>query len=91
LPSTAAGCAHRPSWPRSTVECELDEQPDQVRKIRSYAFDDEDDTVGTICMYQAVSPEAIRDHAAAADLTVTTIDRITGIGVQRPDPDPLTT
>ena len=43
---------------------------DDVRWIRSYVLD-EGDGVGTVCIYQASSPEAIRAHAAAADLPVT--------------------
>jgi hypothetical protein len=36
---------------------------DQVRWIRSYVVTEEDGTLGTDCVYQATSPEAIRDHA----------------------------
>jgi hypothetical protein len=68
-------------------QAELDRRTDQVRKIRSYVFDEEDGTVGTICVYQATGHEAIREHAAAASLPVDEIQRIDLIDVQRPDPD----
>lgn len=68
-------------------QAELDRRTDQVRKIRSYVFNEEDGTVGTICFYQATSHEAIREHAAAAGLPVDEIQRIDLIDVQRPDPD----
>src|SRR2546421_1205035 len=40
-----------------------DEFPTDVRWIRSYVIAEEDGTLGTICIYQATSPEAIRKHA----------------------------
>ena len=53
---------------RSTAEGER--MPDDVRWIRSYVLDEPDGTVGTVCIYEASSPEAIRRHATAADLPV---------------------
>ena len=47
---------------RSTAEGER--MPDDVRWIRSYVTAEQDGSVGTICIYQASSPEAIRLHAA---------------------------
>jgi len=46
---------------RSTHEAER--LGDEVRWIRSYVLDEPDGTVGTVCIYQASSPEAIREHA----------------------------
>ena len=66
---------------------ELDRRADHVRKIRSYVLDEEDGRVGTVCLYQADSPEAIHAHAEAADLPVDEIVRIGGIDVHRADPD----
>ena len=40
--------------------------PDDVRWIRSYVLAEQDGSVGTVCIYQATSPEAIRAHAQAA-------------------------
>lgn len=42
--------------------------------------------LGTLCIYEASSPEAIRDHAARADLPVTEIIPIADTVVVRPDP-----
>jgi hypothetical protein len=42
--------------------------------------------VGTVCIYQASSPEAIRDHAAAAGLPVDEIVRVAETVLVRPDP-----
>jgi hypothetical protein len=60
--------------------------PDDIRWIRSYVLDETDGTVGTLCIYQASSPEAIREHAALADLPVDEIVRIADTVVVRPDP-----
>jgi hypothetical protein len=69
---------------RSTAEGER--MPDDVRWIRSYVLAETDGTVGTVCIYQASSPEAIRRHAAAADLPVDEIVKVADTVVVRPDP-----
>lgn len=66
-----------------------DEQmSDDIRWIRSYALAEEDGTVGTVCIYQASSPEAIRQHAERADLPVDEIVPVADTVVVRPDPEP---
>ena len=72
---------------RSTAVGE--EMPDDVRWIRSYVLE-EGNGVGTVCIYQASSPEAIRAHAAAADLPVDEIVRVADTVIVRPDPQPAT-
>ena len=39
------------------------EMSNEVRWIRSYVVAEADGTLGTVCIYQAVSPEVIRTHA----------------------------
>ena len=39
------------------------EMADDVRWIRSYILDEPDGTLGTVCIYQATGPEAVREHA----------------------------
>ena len=39
-----------------------------VRWIRSYVSQEESGEVGTVCIYEAESPEAIRAHAGAAEM-----------------------
>ncbi|MGZ8782947.1 MAG: nickel-binding protein [Gaiellaceae bacterium] len=70
---------------RSTAEGEL--MSDDIRWIRSYVLE-EPNGVGTVCIYQASSPEAIRAHAAAADLPVDEIVRVADTVLVRPDPQP---
>lgn len=57
-----------------------------VRWIRSYVTAEQDGSVGTICIYQASSPEAIRAHANEADLPVDEIIPVADTVVVRPDP-----
>ena len=72
---------------RSTLEGER--MCDDLRWIRSYVLE-EGSGVGTVCIYQGSSPEAIRAHAAAADLQVDEILRVADTVVVRPDPVPTT-
>jgi Protein of unknown function (DUF4242) len=69
---------------RSTAEG--DRMADDVRWIRSYVLTEPDGSVGTVCIYQASSPEAIRAHASAADLPVDEIVAVGGTVIVRPDP-----
>jgi len=69
---------------RSTEQGDL--MPDDIRWIRSYVLAESDGSVGTVCIYEASSPEAIRTHAAAADLPVDEIIAVAETVVVRPDP-----
>jgi hypothetical protein len=64
-----------------------DEQmPQDIRWIRSYVLDEGAGTVGTVCIYEASSPEAIREHARCADLPVDEIIPIADTVIVREDP-----
>src|SRR5207248_11313097 len=63
-----------------------EEMPDDVRWIRSYVLDERGGSVGTVCIYEASSPEAIRKHASLADLPLDEIIRIADTVIVRPDP-----
>jgi hypothetical protein len=65
-----------------------EEMPDDVSWIRSYVLEEGGGSVGTICIYGATSPEAIRKHAALAELPVDEIIRVRDTVVVRPDPQP---
>jgi thiamine biosynthesis protein ThiC len=71
---------------RSTVEGE--KMADDIRWIRSYVLEEGGGPVGTVCIYQASSPEAIRRHAGAADLPVDEIIRVVDTVLVREDPAP---
>jgi hypothetical protein len=74
---------------RSTAEGET--MQDDVAWIRSYVLEEREGGVGTVCIYQASSPEAIRAHASAADLPVDEIVKVVDTVLVRPDPIPATT
>ena len=63
-----------------------DEMSDDIRWIRSYVVAEEDGTLGTVCIYQASSPEAIMTHAAAAGLPADEITLVADTVIVRPDP-----
>jgi hypothetical protein len=65
-----------------------EEMPDDIRWIRSYVLEEGGGSVGTVCIYEASSPEAIRKHASLADLPVDEIIRVADTVVVRPDPAP---
>ena len=64
-----------------------DEMSDDIRWIRSYVLEEDGGSVGTVCIYQATSPEAIRDHAGRADLPVDEIIPVADTVIVRPDPE----
>ena len=63
-----------------------DEMSDDIRWIRSYVLDEGDGRVGTVCVYQASSPEAIREHAQRAGLPADEVILVADTVVVRPDP-----
>ena len=66
-----------------------DEQmAEDIRWIRSYVLREPDGSVGTVCIYEASSPEAIREHASRAQLAADEIIPVADTVVVRPDPDP---
>ncbi len=65
-----------------------DAMPDDIRWIRSYVLEEADGQVGTVCIYEASSPEAIQRHAEQADLPVDEIIAVGGTVIVRPDPAP---
>ena len=65
-----------------------EEMPDKVRWIRSYVLEEDGGSVGTVCVYQATSPEAIREHASRAMLPVDEIIPVMDTVFVRPDPEP---
>ena len=73
---------------RSNVAREV-EMEGQLRWVRSYFFREEEGTLGTICIYEAESADAIREHARRASLPADEILAIEETVVNRPDPQPL--
>jgi hypothetical protein len=63
-----------------------EEMSADIRWIRSYVVRERDGGLGTICIYQASSPEKIREHATRADIPATDIFDIVDTVIVRPDP-----
>ena len=63
-----------------------EEMSADIRWIRSYVLSEESGGLGTVCIYEASSPEAIREHASRADLPLTEIIPIADTVIVRPDP-----
>jgi hypothetical protein len=59
---------------------------DDIAWIRSYVLAEEDGTLGSVCIYQASSPEAIRSHAARVGMPADDIWPVGDTVVIRPDP-----
>ena len=64
-----------------------EEMADDVRWIRSYVLEEGGGSVGTVCIYQATSEDAIRRHGELADLPVDEVIPIADTVIVRPDPE----
>jgi hypothetical protein len=63
-----------------------EEMPGQVRWIRSYVLEEEDGTLGTVCIYQAEDADALMEHAQRAGLPADEILPVADTVVVRDDP-----
>jgi hypothetical protein len=62
------------------------EMANDVRWIRTYVFAEPDGTLGTVCIYEATSPDAIQRHANKAELALTEVRQVVDTVIVRPDP-----
>lgn len=74
---------------RSAAEGER--TPDDVRWIRRYVVAEPTGELGTVCIYEASSPEAIRLHAQNAGLPIDEIVKVVDTVIVRSDPLPALT
>jgi sporulation protein YlmC with PRC-barrel domain len=63
-----------------------DEMADQIRWIRSYVIHETDGTLGTVCVYQATSTDAIREHAKRVGMPANEITPVAKTVIIRDDP-----
>jgi len=64
-----------------------DEQmSDDIRWIRSYVINEPDGGLGTVCIYQSSSPEAIREHAQRVGMPAHEVFPVADTVIVRPDP-----
>jgi sporulation protein YlmC with PRC-barrel domain len=60
--------------------------PKDISWIRSYVIAEEGGTLGTICIYQASSVDAVREHAKRVDMPADEVHEIADTVIIRPDP-----
>jgi hypothetical protein len=65
---------------------EGEKMSDEVRWIRSYVAEEADGRLGTVCIYQATSPEAIRRHAENTGMSADEIVKVADTVIVRDDP-----
>ena len=63
------------------------EMSDKIRWIRSYVVNEDDGTLGTVCIYQAVNDEAIREHARRVGMPANEITAVAKTVIIRKDPE----
>jgi hypothetical protein len=62
--------------------------PNDISWIRSYVIAEPGGTLGTVCIYQASGPEAVREHAGRVGMPADEILEVADTVVIRPDPQP---
>jgi ATP/maltotriose-dependent transcriptional regulator MalT len=84
----------RHGWPSAEAlrvsakrSLQVAEQMGDVQWVRSYVLAEDDGRVGTVCHYRASGPDAIRDHAARAEIPVDDIIEVGELIVLLPDND----
>ena len=63
-----------------------EDMSNQVRWIRSYVVQEADGRLGTLCIYQCIDEQAIREHARRAGLQADEVTEVVNTGVVRDDP-----
>lgn len=63
-----------------------EEMSSDIRWIRSYVVTEPDGSLGTVCIYQASSPEKIREHAQRVGMPADEIVEVADTVIVRPDP-----
>ena len=64
-----------------------DEFPQDIRWIRSYVIAEDGGTLGTICIYEATSVDAVKEHAHRVDMPADEVLEIADTVIIRPDPE----
>jgi sporulation protein YlmC with PRC-barrel domain len=72
---------------RSTEVADAD-FPQDIAWIRSYVVAEKDGQLGTVCIYQASSEDAVRQHADRVGMPADEVLPIADTVIVRPDPEP---
>jgi hypothetical protein len=62
------------------------EFPQDIRWIRSYVIAEDDGSIGSVCIYQASSPDSVHEHAHRVGMPADEIYDVLDTVVIRPDP-----
>ena len=62
------------------------EMTDQVKWIRTYVGREEGGRLGTVCIYQGISPDAVRDHARRAGMPADEVIPVENLVIVNEDP-----
>jgi len=63
-----------------------DEMADQLKWIRSYVVDEEDGTLGMVCIYQADDEDILLEHAQRTELPADEVIPVADTLIVRDDP-----
>ena len=63
-----------------------EEMGDDISWIRSYVVEEEDGSLGTVCIYQGTSAEKVREHAERAGLPADEVAKVLDTVLVRADP-----
>jgi len=64
--------------------------PEDIRWIRSYVIAEPGGSLGTVCIYQASDPDAVRSHAERVGMPADEILEVVDTVIVRPDPEAQT-
>ena len=67
---------HEAEEAHARAAAEAERLSEVVELLQTYTFAECDGTIGSVCVYEAVSPEALRHHAASAVLPVDEIVKV---------------
>ena len=65
-----------------------DDFPEDIQWIRSYVIKEDGGSLGTVCIYQATSIDAVRDHAKRVNMPADEVLEVADTVIIRPDPQP---
>jgi hypothetical protein len=63
-----------------------DDFPSDISWIRSYVISEDDGSLGTVCIYEASSEKAVRDHAERVGMPADEVLPVADTVIVRPDP-----
>jgi hypothetical protein len=66
----------------------LKEMSDRLRWIRTYVVNEEDGSLGCVCLFEATDEEAIREHGRRIGKTGMEIRPVQDTAIVNPDPKP---